>query len=112
MQLCVRGGFKLQQPIIKVYAEKHQNVVRSVMDHLQWCRNPGLEHGRPRTEPPREGAGPNGGHACGHTEAGTSRKNSKTRLSAGSRCLRVRQLGSGPGQDHSHSHPQLSIARV
>lgn len=35
---------------------------------IQWCRNPEQEHGRPRTGPDREGAGPNGGQDGGHVE--------------------------------------------
>lgn len=45
------------------YAEKHGNVVGSVVVCLQWCQNLVGGHSRPRTGPAREGAGPGGGRA-------------------------------------------------
>lgn len=53
------------------YAEKHGNVVGSVVVCLQWCQNLVGGHSRPRTGPAREGAGPGGGRAR-TIEAGSS----------------------------------------
>lgn len=108
---CVRlRATKQQLSIVKTatmrikYAEKDGNVVGSVVVCLQWCQNLVGGHSRPSTGPAREGAGPGGGRACGHT-IGAGIKITSFRPRVWRRWTRVWQLGSGPGRASDHSPP-------